>query len=326
MCKSIWKQIFPIWSAILAFVALMPRAFGPLCAYLRSCFGECTGVSFVDFAPLAIYHNRRIKHYKVFTDLTEREWTSMGWFYGFKLHQVVNHKSELLDVQFTSGNVDDHNPVLKLTQRLHGKFLATGDTSLNRWLNNIVKIASSCWSLSYARIRKNMKNRLMMMSNKILLRKRAVIESMIDQLKNISQIEHTRHRSPINFFVNVLAGWSLIAIVPRSLHWTSIFLPVQLCLFINEVKLLLQSNAALENGWFSNNVIILPVYKNPDYSTFANRKINQQWKMIGTNFGTNLSVKNPNSLWNKAVINRNSHYRPSNWPGGLYSKTLAAVE
>ena len=56
------------------------------------------------------------------------------------------------------------------------------------------------------KLRKNMKNRLMPFMDKLLLRKRAIIESVIDQLKNISQIEHSRHRSPINAFVNIIAG------------------------------------------------------------------------------------------------------------------------
>ncbi|QGN95303.1 Transposase DDE domain protein [Piscirickettsia salmonis] len=56
------------------------------------------------------------------------------------------------------------------------------------------------------KIRKNMKNRLMPIIDKILLRKRGIIESVFDQLKNISQIEHSRHRSVNNFMVNILAG------------------------------------------------------------------------------------------------------------------------
>jgi heme A synthase len=51
-----------------------------------------------------------------------------------------------------------------------------------------------------------MKNRLMLMFDKIMFRKRAIIESVTDQLKNISQIEHWRHRSVANFFVNLVAG------------------------------------------------------------------------------------------------------------------------
>ena len=55
-------------------------------------------------------------------------------------------------------------------------------------------------------IKNNMKNRLMPLIDKILLRKRSTIETVNDQLKNISQIQHTRHRSVCNFFVNVIAG------------------------------------------------------------------------------------------------------------------------
>ena len=55
-------------------------------------------------------------------------------------------------------------------------------------------------------VRSNMKNALMPLMDKILLRKRAMVETIIDQLKNISQIEHSRHRSSINFLVNLLCG------------------------------------------------------------------------------------------------------------------------
>lgn len=197
------KAEFPNLVSYPRFVALMPRAFGPLCAYLSSLFGECTGVSFVDSTPLAICHNRRIKWHRVFAGLAERGKTSMGWFYGFKLHLVVNEKGELLGVQFTPGNVDDRVPVPVLAKRLSGKLF--GDRGYisqalfeQLWQDHNLFLVT--------KIRKNMKNRLMLMIDKILLRKRAVIESIIDQLKNISQIEHTRHRSPLNFFVNVLAG------------------------------------------------------------------------------------------------------------------------
>lgn len=50
-----------------------------------------------------------------------------------------------------------------------------------------------------------MKNELMDINDKFLLRKRAIIETVNDQLKNISQIEHTRHRSSVNFLINLLS-------------------------------------------------------------------------------------------------------------------------
>jgi hypothetical protein len=197
------KAEFPGLVSYPRFVTLMPRVFGPLCAYLYSLFGECTGISFVDSTPLAVCHNRRILWHKVFAGLAERGRTSMGWFYGFKLHLAVNDKGELLAVQFTPGNVDDRKPVPYLSRRLYGKLF--GDRG---YISQ--SLAEQLWQerklLLITKLRKNMKNRLMLMMDKILLRKRAIIETIIDQLKNISQIEHTRHRSPLNFFVNVLAG------------------------------------------------------------------------------------------------------------------------
>ena len=197
------KSEFPNLVSYPRFVALMPRIFPILCVYLRSLFGECTQVSFVDSTPLAVCHNRRIQQHKVFAGLADRGKTSMGWFYGFKLHLVVNDRGELLGIHFTPGNVDDRVPVPILAQRLFGKLF--GDRGyLSQALfeqllrdHNLVLIT---------KLRRNMKNRLMDMIDKILLRRRAVIECIIDQLKNISQIEHSRHRSPTNFFVNVLAG------------------------------------------------------------------------------------------------------------------------
>ena len=55
-------------------------------------------------------------------------------------------------------------------------------------------------------IRRNMQLRLVRLNDKLFLRKRVLIETIHDQLKNISQIEHSRHRSLANFLVNVLAG------------------------------------------------------------------------------------------------------------------------
>ena len=201
--QAFLKAEFPGLVSYPRFVALMPRAFGPLCAYLYSLFGECTGISFIDSTPLAVCHNRRIQWHKVFAGLAERGRTSMGWFYGFKLHLVVNDQGELLAVQFTPGNVDDRKPVPNLSKRLFGKLFADRGYISQSLLEQLWQERQL---LLITKLRKNMKNHLMLMHDKILLRKRAVIESIIDQLKNISQIEHTRHRSPINFFVNVLAG------------------------------------------------------------------------------------------------------------------------
>jgi hypothetical protein len=127
----------------------------------------------------------------------------MGWFYGLKVHLVINDRGEILACQITPGNVDDRNPVPALCKRLFGKLIADRGYISQPLFKQLLETFNV---QLITRIKKNMKNRLMPMIDKILLRKRAIIESVMDQLKNISQIEHTRHRSPINAFVNIIAG------------------------------------------------------------------------------------------------------------------------
>lgn len=124
---------FPCLVSYTRFVALIPQMMLPLLAYLQSRFGTCTGISFIDSTSLAVCDPKRISGHRVFAADAKRGKTSMGWFFGFKLHLAVN----------------DH---------------------------------------------------------KLLLRKRNILESIIDQLKNISQIEHSCHRSPTNFVVHLIAG------------------------------------------------------------------------------------------------------------------------
>ena len=214
------RSEFPSLVSYHRFVALMPRTLGPLCAYLYSLYGQCSGISFVDSTPLAVCHNRRIQQHKVFDGLAARGKTSMGWFYGFKLHLVVNDQGQLLGCQLTPGNVDDRVPVPTLAKQLFGKLF--GDRGyISKPLFDQLWQAFNLQLIT--NLRKNMKNQLMTMSDKLLLRKRAIIETIIDQLKNISQIEHSRHRSPFNFLINVLAGLVAYCHQPKkpSLHFLS---------------------------------------------------------------------------------------------------------
>jgi transposase len=193
---------FPGLVSYSRFVSLIPSVLFPLAAYLETCRGQCNGLSFVDSTKLVVCHNRRIKQHRVFAGLAERGKDSVDWFYGFKLHLVVNDEGEMLACRLTPGNVDDRRPVPELAQRLFGKLV--GDKGYlsqelgARLLQQGVELLTP--------IRKNMKPRLVRLNDKLLLRKRVLIETINDQLKNISQIEHSRHRSPANFLVNVLAG------------------------------------------------------------------------------------------------------------------------
>src|SRR5262249_13958965 len=152
--------------------------------------------------PLAVCDNHRIATHKVFAGIAARGKTSMGWFLGFTLHLIVNDEGELLAFRVTPGNVDDRCPVAYLTAGLGGQLFgdrgyisqALHDRLLDQGLALLTKI------------RQNMKNRLVCLWDKLLLRKRALIETINNQLKNISQIEHTRHRSVTRFMVNLVAG------------------------------------------------------------------------------------------------------------------------
>ena len=193
---------FPGLVSYERFVALMPSVLVPLCAYLVRSYGSCTGISFIDSTPITVCHNKRIQSHHVFEGIAQRGKSSMGWFFGFKLHLVINDMGEVLACVLTPGNVDDRTPVPKLTKELFGKLFgdkgyiskALFDELFERGIQLITKLRS------------NMKNQVMVLSDKLLLRKRAIIESVNDQLKNISQIEHTRHRSPANFMVNLISG------------------------------------------------------------------------------------------------------------------------
>ena len=196
------RWAFPQLVSYNRFVELMGEALLPLCAYLHTRKGSCSGISFVDSMPIAVCHNRRIHSHQVFDETAERGKNSVGWFYGFKLHLIVNDEGELLAVQLTAGNVDDRTPVPKLVKDLFGKLF--GDKGY---------ISQKLFDLLFTdgvqlvtKIRKNMKNKLMPVFDKLMLRKRAIIETIYDQLKNISQIEHTRHRSGFNFLVNIVSA------------------------------------------------------------------------------------------------------------------------
>ena len=194
---------FPQLVSYSRFVELMPAACMPLCAYLRSQFGECSGISFIDSTPLAVCRNPRIYQHRVFAGLARRGKTSTGWFFGFKLHLVFNDFGELLDFMLTPGNAHDLKSLPRLAQRLFGKLF--GDKG---YLSAAVfKSLFETFNVQFiTKLKRNMKNKLMPVLDKVLLRRRAIIETIIDPLKNISQVEHSRHRRPANFIVNLVSG------------------------------------------------------------------------------------------------------------------------
>lgn len=202
-----YKDDFPKLLSYSRFVHLKKNLFIPLFAYLQYMKGVITGIAFVDSTSIRICHNKRIPRNKIFKGLAKRGKTTTGWFYGFKLHLIINDRGEILAFQLTPGNVSDVKMLETLSKGIYGKLF--GDKGYisseisKRLLDQELEL--------FTTIKSNMKSRIMSLENKILLRKRSLIETVNDQLKNISQIEHSRHRSPDNFVVNMLAGLAAYA-------------------------------------------------------------------------------------------------------------------
>jgi hypothetical protein len=206
---------FPRTVSYNRFVELSASVLMPMTIFLKTCcLGTCTGISFVDSTPIRVCHNKRIKRNKVFKDIAEVGKSTMGWFYGFKLHIVINDKGEILNFAITQANVDDREPLKneRFLKAVFGKLFADKGYISEKlaqilFVNDIHLITN---------IRNNMKNCLMTMHDKITLRKRSVIETVNDELKNICQLEHSRHRSFTNFIVNMIAGLIAYDFLPKK--------------------------------------------------------------------------------------------------------------
>ena len=204
VCQHLRSE-FPGLVSYSRFVELMRGAMVPLMVYLQRCrLKKSTGIAFVDSTTLKVCHNRRIHNHKTFQGIAQRGKTSMGWCYGFKLHLIVNHQGDLVSTMLTPGNVDDRNlPLMQtLTQDVMGKLFGDRGYISQKLFKALLEHGLQL----ITRLRKNMDNKLMALMDKLMLKKRALIESINDQLKNLCQIEHTRHRSTINFLGNLFSG------------------------------------------------------------------------------------------------------------------------
>jgi Transposase DDE domain len=201
VCEHL-TDYFPSLVSYNRMVELMPNALTACLYYLSSRRGKVTGISFVDSTAIPVCHPKRISRNKVFKSTAKLSKSSMGWFFGFKLHLIINDCGEILSCKITPGNVDDRTHLPSMAQGISGQMF--GDKGyikkelfeqlLNQGLQLITPLKS------------NMKNKLIPMSDKLSLRKRSVIETVNDQLKNISYLVHSRHRSLHNFMLNLITA------------------------------------------------------------------------------------------------------------------------
>ena len=217
ICKHM-KSEFPRVLSYNRFVERQSKVGVHLLLFLQTCaLGQCTGISIIDSTPLVACHIKREYNNKTMKGFAAKGKCTMGWFYGFKLHLVINDKGEIIKWLLTAGNVDDREPLKskRFTERLFGKLFAdrgyiSQDLFETLFVDDLHLVT---------RIKKNMKNSLMNLYDKLILRKRAIIETVNDELKNVCHIEHTRHRSVENFAVNLVAGLIAYNLLPKKLKW-----------------------------------------------------------------------------------------------------------
>lgn len=174
----------------------------PMTILLHALAGDETGLYFADSTTLKVCRNKRIHQHKTFKGLASRGKSTMGWFYGLKLHLVVNNKGQIMAVKITPGNTDDRAALRDIARNLKGKCYAD-----KGYIGK--KIFKELWEKGLqliTGIRRNMKNHLMPYFDKAMLRKRFIIETIFGVLKTEMNLEHSRHRAPTNAFVSIMAA------------------------------------------------------------------------------------------------------------------------
>jgi len=212
--QKYWSHYFPTLPSYTRFVELIARSIFPLTLFTQLKGGQKTGIYYIDSSCLPVCHLKRSKRNKTFDVIAQYGKTSVGWFFGLKIHLVVNHNGELIAFKITQGNRHDASVAQSLLESLQG--LAFGDKGyLGKKLFDI--LFNKGLKL-ITRKRKNMHDDLKLNSHEQqLLNQRGIIETIFNCLKHKYQIWHTRHRSMINAMSHLIAALAAYAIEPLKL-------------------------------------------------------------------------------------------------------------
>ena len=196
-CIRGWlRHEFPAAVSYNRFVELMPRVFLKMMLFMKlHAFGRCTGITFVDSTMIPVCHNVRRHFNKVFVGLAKNGKGTMGWRHGFKLNLLCNDSREVITFCLTGANVDDRD------RRVWSVFADRGYIKQELFES----LFSQGIGLVHG-LKARMKNKLMPVWDKIMMRKRYIIECINELLKNKANLVHSRHRSIHNFIMNLCSG------------------------------------------------------------------------------------------------------------------------
>lgn len=199
------KAYFPKLVSYNRLLELLPRQLTLVHGLARwLCLSsQRTGCYFTDSKKLPVCDNRRIHNHQVFAHIAGRGKSSTGWFYGLKLHLAINQFGQVMNFLVTPANVADNNDEVlrRLLRHLQGRCYAD-----KGYLTKLFEEFYQQGLRLVTKVRSNMKNQLLELDDKLRLKKRALIESVNDILMSVQDIDHTRHRSPVNALVHTLAG------------------------------------------------------------------------------------------------------------------------
>lgn len=199
------KSAFPGLLSYGRIIELKQEIMIPMTSLLVSIFSECSGISYVDSTAIHACHVKREHSHRVLKDIAAKGKTTYGWFYGTKLHAILNEFSELVYCCFTSGNIADNNNDLmrKFASKLWGKMFGDRGYIVNKPLWQ--ELYEGGLQVIY-NIRSNMKNILIPLCDKLLLLKRSnIAEGAFSKLKHRMSLQDTRLRSVYGYVVNGLS-------------------------------------------------------------------------------------------------------------------------